>query len=458
MDSSVYFGPLSLIPAIIVFAFALYTKKTFEALLLGAITAYIMVFKGAFLSNAIDVMYSILANADTQWVFLVCGLFGFLLAMLEKSHGSFAFASVMNKYFKSKKATLVASIFLGLIIFIDDYLSVLTVGSSVRPVADKKRIPRESLAFIAQGTAAPICLLAPVSTWAVFWAGIYGNQVEWQPLGDGMSLFTKSIPFVFYSYAILIVMFLFALGKLPLIGSMKSAHLRVENGGKTYSEASEKYNTEPEDMINDEIDVRGFLNFLIPIGVLIGVSVWKSDLLIAVIIAIVVCIIMYLPTKIMSFDTISSCFVKGFETMLPMFFIVFGAFFFQDAAAKVGLTAYVVDSVKPLMSSHWLPAITFAVISLIAFITGSNWGGPAVVVPMVAPLCAAVSANPLLTLGAISSASGFGAHSAIFADNTVLASTATKLDNTDHAFSQLPYTLIAFAIAFIAFVIMGYIL
>lgn len=456
-----YFGVWSLIPPLIVLAFALWTKKTFEALLLGALVAFSMLYKGNFLNYAIDATYDIICDADTEWVFLSCGLFGALIALLEKAKSTTAFTKLVSKKLKNGKQALLASTILGIIIFIDDYLSAMAIGSSMKKVTDKKAVPREALGVVTQATAGPVCLLFPITSWAVFWAGIYAAQKEWSSLGSGMEIFTKTIVFNFFSFAIVIVAVLFSLGIIPPIGAMKKAYERVKETGRVYSEVSDKYNEESDE--NDEedsekIDIKGLINFFVPFAVLIIVSIVSGDILVGVIWSIISVLVLYLPTKTISFEDYTQCFIKGFASMLPLLMIVYAALLFQRAANEAGMSVFVVNSVVGIMSPKLLPVITFIILSLISFIVGSNWGAPAACVPIIAPLSVALGANPLLTIGAISAASAFGATGAFYCDDTVLTSSSIKIDNMEHVLSQLPYVVIAFVASVLLYTVLGFIM
>lgn len=365
MTTSPY-GIISLIPPIVAFSFAVWSRKTFEGLILGAVTGFIIATKGAFVSTFIENSYKVLADEGTIWVFLACGLFGSLIALLEKSKGSEAFADLIMKYFKSEKATLFATWLLGCFIFMDDYLSALTVGTTMRKVTDERGIPRETLAYIADATAAPICLLIPLSTWVVFWSGIFNDQPEWGgKLGSGMAIYLKSLPFVFYSYVSMIVLLLFLFKMLPPLGTMKDAYKRVNESGQTYSPESAALNFDHQLAASSENEIEGkLMNFVLPIVVLIAVSVWQDDLLVGVLYSIVACMILYLPTRTMNLDDFCTHFSKGFADMLPMLFMCFGAFMFREAASLVGMPAYVVGKATPFMNHICLPAVTFIVLGI----------------------------------------------------------------------------------------------
>ncbi len=468
------YGLISLLPAIFVILFALYTKKTFEALILGSIFTFVIVNKGGFFNPWLDSLYEVMMDGDTVWVILTCGLFGSLIALLEKSRGSFGFSKLMLKYSNTQKKSLLATWILGIIIFVDDYLNVLTIGSSMRTVTDKHKIPREMLAYVIDSTGAPVCVLIPFSTWVIFFASVFAKQPELQHLGSGLSMYYHSLPYIFYGWTAVIVVPLVILGVIPIIGPMKKAYKRVSEGGNTYSEKSAEYNTEiksdnysnQQDIseMRDKIDIAEsdmdgkLVNFTLPILLLVIITVWTGDLLIGVLASIAVGIVLYLPFKVMTFDDYSKCILGGFANMIPMLAIIIGAFTFQRAASAIGMADYVVETVQPLMSPQLFPAITFVVVSMLSFITGSNWGVPAVTVPIIAPLAIAVGANPYLALAAIVSGGTFGSHACFYSDCTVLTSMSARIDNMEHALTQFPYALISAGMATVLYLIFGFIM
>lgn len=451
-------GVWSLVPPLFVILFALKTRKTFEALLLGAVLAYIMVYGAGFFGPFMDAIYDVMMDGDTVWVLLTCGLFGSLIALLEKSKSVFSFSRLMLKYGDTPKKSLMATWILGIIIFVDDYLNVLTIGAAMKRVTDKHKIPREMLAYIIDSTGAPVCVLIPLSTWVVFFAAVFGNQPELAFLGSGMQIYYRALPFIFYAWAALIVVPLVIMGIIPMMGPMKKAYERVESSGNVFSERSSQYNRNSEATEEDMLHKGKLIHFLIPIVVLIAVTFYTEDLLVGVILSVVSGAVIYLPFKVMNLDDYSNAVLNGFANMVPMLAIIVAAFTIQRAVAETGLTEFVVTTVQPFMSPSLFPAITFIVVAGLSFITGSNWGVPAVTVPVIAPLALAVGANPYLALAAIVSGGTFGSHACFYSDCTVLTSSATGIDNMEHALSQYPFALISAGMAIAAYLVVGFIM
>lgn len=239
---------------------------------------------------------------------------------------------------------------------------------------------------------------------------------------------------------------------------MKKAFERAEKEGKVYSDASKKYNIEDEKKLISEEEAKitpRVHNFLIPLLVLILIAIVKGDVLMGAIFAVIVCGILYMGSRIMSFSTFGATCMEGFVSMVPMQLIVVGAFMARDSLTTMGLPAYVINTVSPYMSPALMPAITFLTVATLSFVTSSSWGVPAVTVPIVVPLAASIGAPMLPTIAAIVCAASFGSHACFYSDATVITSAISQIENTEHAFSQFPYALLGAGVALVGFLITG---
>lgn len=446
------YGILSLLPAFLVIIFALVTKRTFEALLLGTFATYIVISGPSFLTSWISTFFQVATDHDVQWVIIICGLFGSLIALLKASNGVLSFSRQLSRICRSGRISLLMTWFLGILIFIDDYLNIITLGSCMLPLTKKYREPREALAYVIDSTGAPVCVILPFSTWAIFYASIFYQQEEIVALGYGgaANTYIHVIPFTFYAFFTLLVVLLFCLKLLPRFGYMKTAYER---------EKTEISLTASPDNSMDDKSARGSLwDFLIPILVIIIITVVSGEMLLALIVTLLVCLLMYLPRHIMSFTTFCDTFMEGFCSLIPTIAVVFAAFLMQHAADDIQLPAYVISVVQPFMCREIFPALVFILVSILTFITGSNWGIPAVCTPIIIPLGCALSVNPLLAMAAILSGGTFGSHACFYSDATTLTSSACEINNMDHALSQIPYALIGAALSAIAFLICGFIM
>lgn len=447
-------GLMAVFIVVIVIVGAVTTRRCTEFLFLGSVLGAIVLYGTDMPMKYVEVLEDVVGNADNVWLWLVCGLFGSLIALLEASKGTYGFQKIIGKICKNEKQTMVASFLLGIIIFIDDYLNVLTVGVCMKKLYDKRKIPRESLAFILDSTGAPVCVLIPVSTWAVFYANLFYNEhMVTSQYSSGMQAYISAIPFCFYPFITLTIVLLFCLGLFPKLGAMKKAYQRVEETGMVYSEKSRKYN------MHDVVDADGnVLDFVIPIGILVAVGIASGEILLGVLVALVVCMVMYIPRKKMSMEDFLNLTISGFASMLPTFFMLVGAFSLAKVTSAMGLTEFLITLAEPILSKHAFPAVSFLLLAVLAFVTGSNWGMSAVVIPILIPMCEALGGNLVLTMAAIISGGAFGSHACFYTDATVLSSNSAGIDNMEHALTQWPYVFISAVLSTIAFFVCGYIM
>lgn len=451
------YGLLTLLPAALVLLFAILTKKTTEALIIGCLTSYVIISGVGFIPSTMEALLDVLTDRDNQWMIVLTGFFGSLIALLNASKATTAIARFLGKFCKGTRSTLIATWILGIIIFIDDTLNILAVSSCMKKLSDRNKLPREALAYVVDSTTAPACVIFPFSTWVIFYANVFWDQQEVRNLGFGSALSTyyHLIAFVFYGMAALAIVPLFAAGIIPVIGSMKTAFERTARTGSVFSEASAKLN-EAKDTPDEKDEKNGsVIDFLLPISVLIALTIIVDDMLIAVIAAIFVCLILFLSTKKITFGEFCDLWINGFTDMIPALAILVAALLMRRASSDLHLPEYVVNAVGPLISAKVFPLFTFIIVSVLSFVTGSCWGIPGICTPILVPLAQATGANMILVLAAIVSAGTFGSHACFYSDATVITSITCGINNMDHAKTQLPYALIAFAISCIGYIIVG---
>ncbi len=438
----------------VIIAGAITTRRCTEFLLLGSVLGAFVLYGTHGLSEWIAILQGVVG--DNAWLWLVCGLFGSLIALLQASKGTFGFSRLVSKLCTNEKRTLLTAYVMGILLFVDDYLNVLTIGACMKGVFDRKKLPRESLAFILNSTGAPVCVLLPVSTWAVFFSSLfYEEHVISSQFSSGIDAYIHAIPFCFYPIIALIVVLLFCIGVVPKLGTMKKAFQRAEETGKVYSDASRRFNhTDPTAAESDG----NIWYFLVPMLVLVIIGVITTDILLAVVVALVVCLLMYVPTKLLSMEEFFNKTVSGFCDMMSIFFMLAAAFSLKEICDRLQLTQFLVSLVGPILSPKIFPLAAFLLLSVLAFVTGSNWGMSAVVTPILLPMCEALGANPVLTMAAIISGGTFGSHACFYTDATILAANSAGIDNMEHAISQLPYVLIAAILSMIGFLVAGYVM
>lgn len=445
-------GLIAVLIILVVIVGAITTRRCVEFLIGGSLLAALVLYGKDFLVQWCTILQEVFA--DNVWIVLVCGLFGSLIALLQASKGTFGFSKVISKICTNEKRTLLASFILGVLIFVDDYLNVLSIGVCMKGVYDKRKIPRETLAYMLDATGAPVCVLLPFSTWAVFYASLFEEEESVKALGyaTGIQAYIHAIPFCFYPIITLLIVLLFSLGIMPKLGSMKAAYKRVAETGKVYSDASRKYNHEERKGFEEEGNI---WNFLIPMIALVAIAVVTGNLLLAVIVALLICFVLYLPTKVVTLDEFFNLIIKGFADMLPILTLLMIAFVLQKTTESLEMTDFIIQVMQPLLKGTLFPAMAFILVAALTFCTGSLWGMSAVVAPIVFPLGAVIGADPILIMAAIISGGAFGSHACFYTDATLLSSTSAGIDNIEHAMSQLPYVIIAAVASIIGFIICG---
>lgn len=452
-------GAICLFPAILTVVVAIWSKRTTEPLLLGALTGYALVsWKTGepFIELAMKKFFDVFVDPESIWMLLVCGLFGSLIAVVNASNGTNAIAKVLGKVCKSKTSTLLSAWVLGMIIYIDDYMNILTVTSCTKKLADQRNIPREALAYVVDSTGAPTSVLIPFSTWAIFFGGVFYEQDAIKALGYGNAIatYTQIIPYIFYGIFALGIVPLFILGYIPKIGAMKRAYERVkidEEGYGSIENVQYHAQDKPEDYSNASA-----WDFVIPILVMIAGQMYHDDLFIGLIYALLSCLVLYLPRKKITLNQFCDYWIEGFADLIPVLSIIVAAFYIEGAMTAIGMPAYVIHLVEPYVNAQWYPMFAFWIVGCLGFITGSNWGIPAVCAPIVIPLGFAVGANPLLVMASIVSGATFCSHACFYADATVFTSKACDIENTAHVYTQLPYAAIAMVIASACYLIAGF--
>ena len=432
------YGALTLIPIVFIIVTAIVTRKSFESLLAGSVIASIIMHGKGFFLPWVDILLETLSDPENQWVILVCGLFGSLIALLRESKGTSGFTRIGERLCRTERGALLGTFILGVVIFVDDYLNMLTVGTCMRPICDRRKVPREALAYLLDSTGTPICVLLPFSTWTAFYISLFMKEEAVRAAGfsSGLAMYIQTIPFIFYA------------------SNNPSHYERVQKTGRTYSEESDKYNLEKE----DGKEYGNIADFVIPILVLIVVTIMIEDILAAVIVALVLCLVMYVPRKKMTFTQWSGFLISGFCEMMPTLAILAGAFTVARCCNAMHLPEYVIAEVQPFVTPQTYPMIIFLVVSALTFATSSTWGISTIVIPIIIPLAAAVDANLILTMAAVLSGSTFGSHACFYSDATVLASAASRIENMEHAFTQLPYAVIGAVLTCICLLVSGFLL
>jgi len=441
---------LVLLPALVTVITVILSCRPIESLLAGVFVGLLMLEPSAALSNFSSILLEVMMDETIAWVIIVCGLMCSLITLLMRVGAASAFSRALSSKAQNSTSALLYTWLLGLVVFIDDYLNALAVGSSMRKVTDKFKVSREMLAYVVDSTAAPICVLVPVSTWAVFYAGLF-MDAGYAESGQGMALYISAIPYMVYPIAAMLLVPLVAVGIVPALGMMKSAQQRAAEGSAPLPIDE----GEEESLVDTEDRVRIY-HFVLPIVALLGFSIWYDlDVQIGVIMSVVVTIILFGAQRLMAWTQMFDAVIDGIKIMLPALTMVVMAFVFKEVNDMLGLATYVIENVAPLMTPLMFPALTFLTMALISFATGSSWGVFAIAIPIILPLAESVGVSIPLAIGALVSASAFGSHACFYSDATVLAAQGSGCDVMDHALTQIPYALIAAAISCVGLTVLA---
>ncbi|MEM5551539.1 Na+/H+ antiporter NhaC family protein [Pseudoalteromonas neustonica] len=454
---------LSLVPPIVVVILAIILRRPILSLLMGSLVGLAMLDPVAMLSNFAAASLKVMVDETIGWLILVCGGFGALIALLVRTGGAAAFGSFALRFCKGPRSSLMMTFILGIVIFIDDYLNALTVGETMKRITDKFKISREMLAYVVDSTAAPICVLVPLSTWAVFFGGLLvDNNIASE--GQGIAVYMQAIPYMLYAWFAVLLVPLVVLGVIPLFGPMKKAQqlamqeqAQVDPAQYNEVQTADEYAVKAVEESFESADNHGKLyNFLLPIFLLVAFTVYFDiDVYKGLLATFAVTIPIYMLQKLMPFAEMIEKMLDGFKSMIPAIATVIAAFIFKDVCDKLLLPQFVIDSLSQFMTAGYLPAVVFLAMAVLAFATGSSWGIFAVTIPIVMPLAVAVDANIPLVIGALLSASSFGSQACFYSDSTVLAAQGSGCNLISHAVTQLPYTFIAAACAFIGFLVIA---
>lgn len=446
------YGIVCLIPSALVIILALATRRILEPLLVGAVTGFLIsAGPSGFFTAFIDATYAVMMDAVTVWIALVVGLFGVLIIWLDKGGGAQGFSDLIQKVATSRKKVLLATWILGIVVFIDDYINAMAVGAAMRKLSDKFNISREYLAYIINSTGTDVCVLIPATTWFAFMLA----QMEAVGIEGGASAYFATIPFLFYPWIAVLMVPLVIIGVVPMYGPLKKAEERAKAGQvlpeSTYEEFKDQVGTENAKKSSP-------FNFIVPMLVAGIVTIATGEALYGVIIALVVCFLMFVPQRLMKFWDLCDGLVQGFRDMLFVIMLIIIAFILQRANDSVGLTDYVITNVASIISPGLLPAVCFVTVAILMFVVGSFWGIAAISFPIIIPLAAAMDVNLSLASAAIISASAFGSQACFFSDAATITCGTTQIKNMDYARCALPYIAIPFVLATILFVIFGFIM
>ncbi|MDY6366933.1 MAG: Na+/H+ antiporter NhaC family protein [Clostridia bacterium] len=458
----------ALLPPIIAIGLALITKEVFSSLFIGILSGAILAANFAPLETVDTVVKTglIAAISDTAGIFIFLIELGFLVVLINKAGGSAAFGAWAQKHIKTKVGAAICTFILGILIFIDDYFNCLTVGSVMRPVTDKHKISRSKLAYLIDATAAPICMIAPISSWAAAVA-------EYAETGKGINLFIAAIPFNFYSILTLVFVLGIILMKFDF-GPMKKHERNAENGD-LFSGKQIVQNTDAPNPKGRVFDL------IIPIVVLVLVSVFAlvynggildgksfidsfgdTDATVALpwagLITVIFTIIYLAIRRVVTFADSMQGLAKGFIAMVPAMLILTFATALKNITGELGAAEYVGNLMEkvPDTVAKLMPAIIFLVACLLSFATGTSWGTFGILIPIIMAMFP--SSDPLFTVGISACLAGAvcGDHCSPISDTTIMSSAGAECEHINHVSTQLPYAIYVAVVSLVCFIIAGF--
>ncbi|MFF2271003.1 Na+/H+ antiporter NhaC family protein [Agromyces sp. NPDC058136] len=486
-------GALALLPVVIILVVAVLTRRTLFAMLCGTLVGAVLLGGWGFFDSWIGYFGSAMADETLQWLMLVVVLFGILITLFERSGAVREFAAWAERFVNSRRKSTVLSFLLAIVLFVDDYLNVLTVGTSMKAVTDNYKVPRTELGTIMKLTAAPIAVIVPFSTWALFFAGLLEAQGV-TANGSGFGAYLQSIPYIFFGWIALVIAALVAFGVFPKLGVLKKDLARAEATGDVFPLGTTDEERAAEGALPVDAEVGEFAvagdggaravaaptveaapapaavatrapeltkprpwNFLVPIAVMIAVTILTEvDVLKGTVAALLVAIVMYTVQRRLKVKTVFEAAFDGVGSMLFVIVLTALAFMVQHMNIDLKLADFVIASTEPVMIGALLPAMVFLVCGVYAYATGSFWDLAAVITPIVIPLALAMDVNPIIAGAAVFSGAALGSTTCLYGDGIILASRSIGIKPLNLMSAILPYAGIAAALSLIGYLVVGF--
>ena len=462
----------SLLPAVIAIGLALATKEVYTSLFVGIVVGGLLysdfTFEGTLTHIFNDGIAASLADSYNVGILVFLVILGILVILMNKAGGSAAFGRWAASRIKSRAGAQLAIIALGVLIFVDDYFNCLTVGSVMRPVSDKSRISRAKLAYLIDATAAPVCIIAPVSSWAA----AVSSYVE---DGNGLYLFIKAIPFNFYAILTIAMMIFLALTNLDF-GPMAKHERNAREKGDIFSGVKAM-----ADAANETANPKGkVLDLVLPIVVLIACCVTgmiysggffegkdfissfsDSDasvgLMLGSAVTLIITFIYYLCRRVLSFKDLTGCIPEGFKSMVPAILILTFAWSLKAMTDSLGAAAYVEGIVQTSAEGFqiFLPVIIFLIACGLSFATGTSWGTFGILIPITLSVFPLTAPLGVVCVSACMAGAVCGDHCSPISDTTIMASAGAQCDHVAHVSTQLPYALTVAGVSAVTYLLTG---
>ena len=474
MDGSIFIGTWwSLVPPLLAIVLALVTKEVYSSLFIGVAMGALL-YTGFHPWNAFVAFFDIMKNSMNLNILIFDVLLGMIIVLMSKSGGSAAYGKWAGTKIKSKKSAMLATTGLGVLIFVDDYFNCLTVGSVMRPVTDRFKVSRAKLAYIIDATAAPVCIIAPISSWAA----AVNSYVPEDAGISGFQLFLRTIPYNLYAILTLLMVFTIILTGLDF-GLMKK-HEKNAAAGDLFTSGGEEFDQVKEEEISSNGKV---IDLVLPVLVLIGTAIGamiytgflggatdvvtafagcdaETSLIFATLITVMFMLALYLPRKVITFKGFMDSFVEGFKMMIPAIGILIFAWSLKGMGDALEIASFVETLVGSNASaSVLLPAILFLVAIFLSFSTGTSWGTFAILVPIAIAMFPGADNMQMMIIAVASVLSGAvcGDHVSPISDTTVMSSAGAQSNHINHVTTQMQYAVVVAVVSAIGYVIAGFV-
>ena len=466
----------ALLPPLVAIVLALITKEVYSSLFVGIVVGA-LIYSGFKFEGTVTQIFEggiikVLSDSYNVGILIFLVILGSVVCMMNKAGGSAAFGRWASKKIHTRVGAELAAIVLGILIFIDDYFNCLTVGSVMRPVTDRHHVSRAKFAYLIDATAAPVCIIAPISSWAAAVSGFVEGQ-------DGLAIFVRTIPYNFYAILTIVMMVGMVLMKTEF-GAMRTHEINALNGD-LYTTSARPY----ENATDDETpNPRGkVIDLVIPIAVLViccvismiytggffsgtdfvtafSQSDASTGLAMGSAFGLVFAIIFYMIRRVINFRDCMACIPDGFKAMVPAIMILTFAWTLKAMTDSLGAAVFVEEAMRSVAGGIEviLPAIIFLVGCGLAFATGTSWGTFGILIPIVVAVFEKSSPEMMIiSMSACMAGAVCGDHCSPISDTTIMASAGAQCDHVTHVSTQLPYAIVAAAVSFVTYIVAGFV-
>ena len=466
----------ALLPPLVAIILALITKEVYSSLFVGIVVGA-LIYSGFKFEGTVTQIFEggiikVLSDSYNVGILIFLVILGSVVCMMNKAGGSAAFGRWASKKIHTRVGAELAAIVLGILIFIDDYFNCLTVGSVMRPVTDRHHVSRAKFAYLIDATAAPVCIIAPISSWAAAVSGFVEGQ-------DGLAIFVRTIPYNFYAILTIVMMVGMVLMKTEF-GAMRTHEINALNGD-LYTTSARPY----ENATDDETpNPRGkVIDLVIPIVVLViccvismiytggffsgtdfvtafSQSDASTGLAMGSAFGLVFAIIFYMIRRVINFRDCMGCIPEGFKAMVPAIMILTFAWTLKTMTDSLGAAVFVEEAMRSVAGGIEviLPAIIFLVGCGLAFATGTSWGTFGILIPIVVAVFEKSSPEMMIiSMSACMAGAVCGDHCSPISDTTIMASAGAQCDHVTHVSTQLPYAILAAAVSFVTYIVAGFV-